>query len=104
MSADRHRAVWDPGAQPERTYQAWTRTALALVVVSLLATRLSGQAGWAAVVVSVSGSLAAVVLTRDQKRRLHRNRVAVRPGPVLALTGFTVVLAVSCAVLVLVGR
>lgn len=97
------RDLWDPGAQPERTYQAWTRTALAFTACSLLATRLVGGAAVLALVVSAVGAVGALVLVRVQKRRLHSAVIEPGPGPVLALTVMTALLGCACLALVLLG-
>ena len=99
----RPRVLWDPGAQPERTYQSWTRTALATAVVALLLTRLAGRAGPGVLVVAGGAALAAVVLVGVQRRRLAAGSLGAAPAPVAALTVLTVLLAVAGLVAVVVG-
>jgi uncharacterized membrane protein YidH (DUF202 family) len=93
--------LWDPGAQPERTYQAWTRTGLALVACTLLATRLAPEAGAVALAVSVAGAAAAFAVVHRQKLRLHSQHVAAAPGSVLALTALVISLACMAVALAL---
>ena len=97
----RRRPLWDPGAQPERTYQGWTRTALSLTACALLATRLTAQSGAAAVAVTVFGVAAALSLVVVQKRRLRSAEVRAAPASVAALTALTVLLAAGALALVL---
>lgn len=100
----RDRDLWDPGAQPERTYQAWTRTGLALTVCTLFATRLAHQSGPAALLVSVAGALAAMAVVRTQKSRLHSMVIRPAPAAVLVLTLLTVLLAAGSLLLVAMDR
>ncbi|MBM7025537.1 DUF202 domain-containing protein [Clavibacter zhangzhiyongii] len=76
---------FDPGLQPERTALAWRRTALALVVGSLLGLRaLPALLGPAGLVVAAAGVLAALgVLTTAhlRYRRVHRILTAAADGP-----------------------
>lgn len=97
------RAVWDRGAQPERTYQAWTRTALTLTGCALLATRLTAGAGTAAVTLAALGATAALVLVTVQRRRLRSGVLGPAPGSVAAMTGLTVSLAAGVLVVLLGG-
>lgn len=74
-------AVWDPGAQAERTALAWQRTGLSVAAVGLLLvhTRPAGHvlAPWPGVLlIAVGGALAAVVAPL---RYRHIERV-VRSG------------------------
>ncbi len=87
--------LWDPGAQPERTYQSWTRTGLATAVVALLLTRLAGRAGPGVLAVAAGAAVAAVVLVGVQRRRLLGGSLTAAPVPVAALTALTVALAVA---------
>lgn len=101
---ERSRLLWDPGAQPERTHQAWTRTALACVVCALLLVRLSGRVGGVALVPAAVVLLGVAGLVVRQQRRLVAGSLAVAPWPLAGLTALTLVLAVSGVALVLVGR
>jgi uncharacterized membrane protein YidH (DUF202 family) len=96
----RDRELWDPGAQPERTYQAWTRTGLAFTVCALFATRLAGRAGVLAVVLSIAGATAAWLLVSRQKRRLHSAQIRSDPTAVVTMTVLTVLLATGALLLV----
>ena len=96
----RDRALWDPGAQPERTYQAWTRTALAFTVCALLGTRLAPHGGVAALLASVFGAVAAVLVVSWQKRRLHSMVIRSAPVAIMVMTGLTVLLAIVALALV----
>ncbi|MFT2690646.1 DUF202 domain-containing protein [Clavibacter zhangzhiyongii] len=83
---------FDPGLQPERTALAWRRTALALVVGSLLGLRaLPALLGPAGLVVAAAGVLAALgVLTTAhlRYRRVHRILTAAAdPHRPVALPG-----------------
>lgn len=97
------RLLWEPSAPPERTYQSWTRTALALVACALLATRLAVQVGEWALVVPAATMVAALALVRWQKRRLGTGRHAPDPHQLLALTVVVVALAAACLALVLLS-
>lgn len=92
--------MWDPGAQPERTYQAWTRTALAFTVCALLGTRLAPHSGPAALLASAFGAGAAVLVVRRQKRRLHVMVIRSAPVAIMVMTGLTVLLAIVALALV----
>ncbi|MBF4624921.1 DUF202 domain-containing protein [Clavibacter sp. VKM Ac-2872] len=66
----------DPGLQPERTALAWRRTALALVVGSLLGLRvlptLLGAAGLVVAAAGVIAALAVLATAHRRYRRVHR--------------------------------
>jgi putative membrane protein len=89
------RGLWDPGAQPERTYQAWGRTALSVATCGLLLTRLTGSAGAAAPVLGGGAIAAALALAWRQSRRLHSSGVGMAPHAVAALTAVVVLLALA---------
>ena len=97
----RRRPLWDPGAQPERTYQAWTRTALSLTACALLATRLTAESGVAAVTLTLFGVGGALVVVMVQKRRLRSAVIRAAPRSIAVLTTLTVLLAVGAAGLIL---
>jgi uncharacterized membrane protein YidH (DUF202 family) len=99
----RDRDLWDPGAQPERTYQAWTRTALAFTACALLGTRLTGHSGVVALLVSLAGALAALAVVRVQKRRLHSAVIRSAPWSVAVMATLTVLLALAALTLVVLG-
>ncbi len=99
----RDRELWDPGAQPERTYQAWTRTGLGFTVCALLATRLAGRSGVLAIALSLAGAIAAWWLVTRQKRRLHSAQIRPHPTAVLTMTILTVLLAAGALLLVLLA-
>jgi putative membrane protein len=96
------RGLWDPGAQPERTYQAWGRTALSLASCGLLMTRLTGSAGAVAPVVGSLAVAAALAVAWRQSRRLHSGRVGAAPHAVAVVTALVVVLALAALALVVV--
>lgn len=102
--AARGRALWDPGAQPERTYQAWSRTSLSLAAVGLLITRLTSSAGRPALVLGSLGVAAALAFGWVQKRRLGAGRIGAAPNPIAALTAVVVCLAAGALALLVVRR
>jgi uncharacterized membrane protein YidH (DUF202 family) len=64
---------FDPGLQPERTALAWRRTALALVVGSLLGLRVLPQVlGPVGLVVAAAGVVAALAVLAAAHRRYRR--------------------------------
>lgn len=98
---------WDPGLQPERTTLAWVRTGLALAVVSLLLTRLTGV-GSAALAIGLGGMVVGAALVVGQSGRHRRNDVSLRSAHLRPAAGASaglmvaiVVLAAVAAVLVL---
>jgi len=103
-TTNRDRDIWDPGAQPERTYQAWTRTGLGFTVCALIATRLAGRAGVLAIVLSFAGAGAAWWVVTRQKRRLHSAQIHPDPKAVLTMTALTVLLAAGALVLVVTAH
>ena len=74
---------YDPGLQPERTALAWRRTALALVVGSLLGLRalppILGPVGIAVAGAGVAVALTVLALSHRRHRRVHRILTAAPP-------------------------
>jgi uncharacterized membrane protein YidH (DUF202 family) len=97
------RGLWDPGAQPERTYQAWTRTALSVAGCGLLLTRLTASAGAVAPVLGGLAVLAALGVAAHQARRLRSGRVGAAPHAVAVLAAVVVLLAAAALALLAVG-
>lgn len=79
--------VRDPAVQPERTALSWRRTALAFVIVVLLAWRAAGTVGWTppAAGTALLISLAWVVFLVVKRRRGRQLR-SVRPVPLTQAT------------------
>ncbi|MFC6878850.1 MULTISPECIES: DUF202 domain-containing protein [Actinomadura] len=90
--------LWDPGAQPERTALAWSRTTLALIVTGLLCIRLAPTWTGAAVASAVVCGSAGLLLHRARARlgarngRLRAGRPVADPASVLLTTCLTVLL------------
>ena len=101
VDSRRDRLLWDSGAQPERTYQAWTRTALSLTACALLATRLTVHSGVAAAALTLFGVVAALAVVRGQQRRLNSATISAAPLSIAALTALTLTLALGALALVL---
>ncbi|MFC4906192.1 DUF202 domain-containing protein [Actinomadura gamaensis] len=94
------RGIWDPGAQPERTSLAWTRTTVSFMLAGLLCIRLApNELGAALAAVAVFG-LAALHVRRTRWRRNRRGRrlragePVADPASVLLLASVTVLLGV----------
>lgn len=105
------RALFDKGLQPERTALAWRRTALALEVASLGATRvLPGLLGaWAVIPAGLGVALSVWVLVLAHRRHVcaHRILTGSATDPVTlhggalpaAVAGLT--LAIGCTALII---
>lgn len=91
--------LWDPGAQPERTTLAWSRTILSIIIAGLLCVRLAPSAAGAALAAAVVCGAAALHLRRTRiqhrrrGRRLHAGEPVADPGSILLATGVTMGLA-----------
>ncbi|MCP9954342.1 DUF202 domain-containing protein [Actinomadura madurae] len=87
----------DPGAQPERTSLAWSRTTLSLIAAGLLCVRLAPSAAAAAGAAAVVCGSAALMLRRNRTgfraRRGLPEGGAADPVSVLIATGLTILLA-----------
>ncbi|WP_043668101.1 DUF202 domain-containing protein [Clavibacter michiganensis] len=80
-AADPAGRPFDPGLQPERTALAWRRTALALVVGSLLGLRvLPALLGVAGLVVAAAGVITALAVLASAHRRYRRVHRALTAG------------------------
>ncbi|MFI0409547.1 DUF202 domain-containing protein [Actinomadura sp. 3N508] len=99
--------LWDPGAQPERTALAWSRTTLALVATGLLCVRLAPSVPGAAAAAAVVCGGAALQVRRSRASFHHRRRHlpegsgAADPASVLLATALTILLAVTAVLLTL---
>lgn len=95
--------TFDDGAQNERTALAWTRTALALLVGVVLATRLAAEPlGVVAVVFGVVVApipVAILALARRRYRRSHEALHAERALPDGKLPALVAVVALLLALL-----
>jgi uncharacterized membrane protein YidH (DUF202 family) len=105
----------DPGLQPERTALAWRRTALALVVGSLLGLRvlpqLLGPAGLVVAAAGVAAALAVLAAAHGRYRRVHRiltsgsgDRRALPGGGLPALVAALTACAGAAALVVALAR
>ncbi|MBG6087693.1 DUF202 domain-containing protein [Actinomadura viridis] len=94
------RALWDPGAQPERTALAWSRTTLSLLVAGLFCVRLApSPAATALAAAAVCGAVSlqlrrALAGHRGRGRRLAAGAPVADPVSVLLATVLTVLLGV----------
>ncbi|TDC48651.1 DUF202 domain-containing protein [Jiangella ureilytica] len=96
-------STYDRGAQNERTALAWTRTALALLVGIVLASRLAAESlGPAAVVfglVVAPAALLVLLLARRRYRRSHEALQTARALPDGKLPGLVALVTLLLAVL-----
>jgi uncharacterized membrane protein YidH (DUF202 family) len=97
-------AMFDSGLQPERTTLAWRRTAISLLVGSVVAARLlAGGLGWWAIAVGATGlTVAGTVwaLAADRGRRATR---ALAENELMPGGGLLLFLGVFVAVTAAVG-
>lgn len=100
----------DPGLQPERTTLAWSRTALACVIVSAVFLRWLPFYGLPLLWLPMLTALAALGIASTQHRRTRRGVRAIRdestridPWPMLALLALTQALGVAGVVFVVVS-
>ncbi|GAA2573919.1 DUF202 domain-containing protein [Actinomadura fulvescens] len=99
--------LWDPGAQPERTSLAWSRTNLSIIVAGLVCVRLAPSSMGAALAAAVVSGAAALHVRRVRAqhrrrgRRLHAGEPVADPGSVLLATAVTVLLALLGLIFVL---
>lgn len=93
------RRVFDPGLQPERTALAWRRTALALLVGSVVGARLLADAwGWLALALGALGAASAVVVSVAGARRARATAVLLlRDGDLSGDRGAWLHLALAAA-------
>ncbi|GLW62552.1 hypothetical protein Arub01_07960 [Actinomadura rubrobrunea] len=90
--------LWDPGAQPERTALAWSRTTLSLLAAGLLCLRLAPSAVGAALAAAAVCGAAALQMRRARRAHLRRARRLPAGAPiadpvsVLLATAVTVLL------------
>lgn len=105
------RTVWDSGLQPERTYLAWRRLALALLGLAVAIPRLAWAAlgPWTVVPALLVGAGAVVLLGGGHRRYRRTHTVLTSPVPAtlpdgrLALFTAIVALVLAAVALIIVG-
>lgn len=97
----------DPGLQPERTSMSWTRTAIAMVVVSMVLLRWADVYGPAVLLLIGLTTVAAVYVVLSNRAAYDREvagieeeRVAPAAGRILAMTAAVFLLGVGSVALV----
>jgi len=101
--------LWDPGAQPERTSLAWTRTTLALISTGLLGVRAAPTTSGAVLAAAAVCAAVAVLSRRNQHRHDARPRLltagapVVDPQSILLATASTVAIGMIDLLLTLSG-
>lgn len=74
-------AIWDPGLQNERTYFAWSRSALSILGCGLLTARLAAHWHWvSAIATVVLAGLLYGALHRASRKRYARASSALAEG------------------------
>ena len=100
--SDQAPQLFDPGLQPERTLLAWRRTALSIVVGSLVTARLLyPQLGIGAVILGVVGASGGLAVHLLAGRRLRRMTHQLLGHPTVLSTtgGLLATAAAACATL-----
>jgi len=96
--------MFSSGLQSERTFLAWRRTALSLLVGSVVSYRVLAQAiGWWSVVVGTLGLVVTGVVWVLARRRSRRSAGALADGELLPGGGLLLFLGVSVALAAVVG-
>ncbi|WP_067481632.1 DUF202 domain-containing protein [Actinomadura hibisca] len=95
MSPRAPRALWDHGAQPERTALAWSRTVLALIVAGLVCVRFAPTATGAGLAGAAVCGAAALQLRRAGRRHRRRHRMLAAGRPVADPVSILVATAVT---------
>lgn len=100
----------DPGLQPERTTMSWSRTAMALIIVSAIFVRWWPLFGTPVLMLPAITMLASSLILMTQHRRLtervraiHNEAFEVQPSAKVSLVGLALFLGITGVVLVLIG-
>jgi uncharacterized membrane protein YidH (DUF202 family) len=96
--------MFSSGLQSERTFLAWRRTSLSLLVGAVLSYRVLAQAiGWWSVVVGTVGLVVTGVVWALARRRSRRFERALTDGELLPGGGLLLFLGGSVALAAVVG-
>lgn len=101
-----HPEMFESGLQPERTWLAWRRTVIALLVGSVVSYRVLAPAiGWWSVPIGTSGLMVTAVLwiLASRRRRALLSGGPQPGGGVLLLLGSAVALAAVIGGIYVVG-
>lgn len=96
--------MFHAGLQSERTFLAWRRTSLSLLVGSVVSYRVLAPAiGWWSVVVGTLGLAITVVVWALARRRSRRSARALADGSLLPGGGLLLFLSGTVAVAAVIG-